>query len=418
MESPEEAHVRVVLSVLLSGVAVSLAACTAPTVSLSTADQAIIDGENSPSSEDAVVLLVHVARQGIGSCTGTLVAPNLVLTALHCVSETDQSSACDEAGKPLAGGDVGRTHTANDMVVFTGSTRPEFERGIDPKIAARGLKVLVPDTDTICANDIALIVLDRNVEGAKIAPLRLDADVISGETVTSIGWGVTDNTDFPNMRQRRLEVPVVNVGPLRDRRGRSLGPSEFEVGESICSGDSGGPAIATSTGAVLGVVSRGGNGTQDPNDPAAGCTGAQAFNIYTGVAGHKDFILSAFDAAAATPWVEGSLNPILSVFGSACTAAEECQQGVCVQTAGDAPTCNLDCSASACPDGYECTDVAASGGAAEEGGKACTVVPPPVKKTITTTSCDATPVTPASSSLTALGFAVAALALTRRSARR
>lgn len=405
---------RVVLSVLLSSLGLSLAACTSPTVAVGTAEQAIIDGETSPDTEDAVVLLVHVARQGIGSCTGTLIAPNLILTALHCVSETDGASACDEEGNPLAGGDVGKQHTADDLVVFTGNTRPEFERGVDPPIAARGAKIFVPDTKTICAHDIALVLLDRNVEGAKIAPLRLEGEVVSGETVTSVGWGVTTKSDFPSTRQRRTEVPVVNVGPHRDRGGRSLGPSEFEVGESICSGDSGGPAIATSTGAVLGVVSRGGNGSQDQNDPSAGCTGENAFNIYTGVAGHKDLILSAFAEAEATPWNEGGLNPILSVFGTACTSGEECQQGVCVQTAGDSPTCNLDCSATACPDGFECTDVADS----SESGKACTAIPEPVKtKTVTKSGCDAGPAAPATSSLALFGFAFAALALRRRSAR-
>ena len=48
-----------------------------------------------------------------------------------------------------------------------------------------------------------------------------------------------------------------------------LGAHEFMIGEGICSGDSGGPAFVQTTRAVIGVVSRGGNGRpyvpqQDP----------------------------------------------------------------------------------------------------------------------------------------------------------
>ena len=399
---------RVVLSILIPSLGLTLAACTEPPPSTDTTAQAIINGEDSPSTEDSVVLLVHAARQDVAACSGTFLAPNLLLTALHCVSETDESSACDENGKPLAGGDVGKQYTPEDLYVFVGNTRPDFSKG-RPPIAAQGKKIFIPDTDTICAHDMALILLDRSVDGAKISPLRLDGDVVEGETITSIGWGVTTKTDSPDTRQRRAEVPITGVGPLKARDGRSLGPSEFEVGESICSGDSGGPAISTTTGAILGVVSRGGNGKQSQTDPSVGCTGSNTFNIYTGVAGHKDTIMAAFAEAEATPWLEGELNPILSTFGTACTTADECQQGSCVKTSGDDATCNLDCSATACPDGFECTDV--------EDAKACTAIPKK-KKTVTTTSCAASPGAPAEAGFALFGLAAVAAAFARRSSRK
>ncbi len=401
---------RVVVSILIPSLGLCLAACMGAAPSTGSTTQAIINGEDSPSSEDSVVLLVHADRQSVAACSATFVAPNLLLTALHCVSETDESSACDEKGKPLAGGDVGKPHTASDLYVFIGNTRPDFNRGAPPT-AAKGKKIFIPDTDTICAHDIALVLLDRNVEGAKISPLRLDTEVVEAETITSIGWGVTTKTDSPETRQRRADVPITGVGPMRSGNGRSLGPSEFEVGESICSGDSGGPAISTDTGSILGVVSRGGNGRQSQADPSVQCTGGNAFNIYTGVAGHKDMILAAFAEAEATPWLEGELNPILSTFGTVCTAGEECQQGSCVKTSGADATCNLDCSTSECPEGFVCSDV--------DDAKACTAIPK--KKTTTTeTSCAASPGSSSGTGYAFCGLAalVFAAAATRRSARR
>lgn len=368
---------RFVCTTLISSLA--LAACAGPTVPETlSVSQPVIDGEDSPTGvEDSVVLIIHLDRQGAAGCTGTLIAPNLVLTALHCVAETDEASACDVDGTALSGGRVGSLHDAKRMYVFTGNERPNFAGRERPSVAGIGAKIFAPTTNTMCNNDIALLLLDRQVENAVIAPLRLDAPVVTAETITSVGWGITDTTTSPDTRQRRQSVAITAVGPDEPGRGRAIGPTEFEVGESICSGDSGGPAFASETGAVLGVVSRGGNGrAPTQSNPSAGCVGDDAHNIYTGVQGHRDLILSAFAEAGYEPWLENELNPNLTKFGEACTDGKECQQGVCVQTEGDSATCNLDCSNDSCPDGYECTQ-------GDDSSSRCTVVPPPA-----TTSAD------------------------------
>lgn len=323
-----------------------------PEVGVSSA--AIISGEDSPSgAEDAVVLLVHATRSEVGACSATLVAPNLLLTALHCVAEMkDEGSVCDDKGKALYGGRIGKLHDATDMYVFVGNERPSF-RGGRSEPDGRGARIFAPETDVICNSDIALIELEAPITSMPIAALRLDAPVVADETITSVGWGVTTRTPSPQTRQRRTEVPVIAVGPTA-KRGLEAAEGEFVVGESICQGDSGGPAFSTDTGAILGVVSRGGNGQQG-SSPSAGCTGQNAVNLYTGVAAHRDMILAAFEEVGAAPWLEGELNPILGKFGEACENGEQCQQGVCVETKkGAGTTCNLDCADDACPSGYTC----------------------------------------------------------------
>jgi hypothetical protein len=119
--------------------------------------------------------------------------------------------------------------------------------------------------------------------------------------VTVVGWGVSDKSSDPATRQQRTGVTVLTVGPAS-----SLGPAEFEVGESGCAGDSGGPALASS-GAVLGVLSRGGNGSGAmPGDPA-NCIGGD--NIFTKAASFKALLLSAYAKAGQDPWNEGDPDP-------------------------------------------------------------------------------------------------------------
>lgn len=301
----------------------------------------IIGGADSDASEDAVVLIMHYdALQRGGStdgCTGVMLAPNLVLTARHCVSVTDPSAACTADGTAVAGGQVTADHDAKALYVFAGPKRPDFISGLAK--AARGAEILTTGEKTICNGDLALIVLDRALEGAKMAPLRLDAPVAKGETVTAVGWGITDVTTSPATRQKRAGIAITDVGPAR-----ALGPAEFETGEGTCAGDSGGPAFSSETGAVLGVLSRGGNGTGGQG--AENCVDGE--NVWSRAAGHRDTILAAYAKVGQEPWLEGEPNPLLGKRGDACTADDACQSSIC------AGVCTVACDDGTCPDGMRC----------------------------------------------------------------
>ena len=134
------------------------------------------------------------------------------------------------------------------------------------------------------------------------APVRLDGGPRADETVRVVGWGVTDTSSNPQTRQQRGGVKVLAVGPADH-----LGPSEFKLGESGCAGDSGGPAFAESSGAVLGVLSRGGNGGgATPGDPAA-CIDAE--NVFTSAAAFKDLIARRLREGRAGPVARGRARP-------------------------------------------------------------------------------------------------------------
>ena len=265
------------------------------------AASAILGSRPSDASQDAVVMLVFsdpaMNRRDI--CTAALIAPRLVLTARHCVSDTDADVACAVDGSPASGGAVLSNHDAGKLYVFTGTQRPV----LDPttwKPAGHGIEVLDDGAKNLCNHDLALVVLEQPIMGTPLATLRLDGSVEKNEQLTTVGWGVTSAVDEPPARQQRTGVSVTRVGA--DATTPVLTPNEFAFDESICLGDSGGPILSASTTAVVGVVSRGGNGTSSGTDLASTCT--QAVNLGTKLAPFRDLIMRGFAQVGAAPIVE------------------------------------------------------------------------------------------------------------------
>ncbi|MBS2011931.1 MAG: trypsin-like serine protease [Deltaproteobacteria bacterium] len=284
----------------------------------------IIAGSDSTADQDAVVMIKHYDAVKIGGgaegCTGTMLAPRLVLTARHCVAATDPQLACEPDGSASFGGVVRESYLASKLFAFSGVARPDFISGLDR--AARGAEIIDDQAKNLCNHDLALILLERPLPGAKIAPVRLEGGPKVGEVTTIVGWGVTDKEASPSVRKQRANVKVLEVGPAA-----GIGPSEFRVGEGGCAGDSGGPAFAAS-GAIVGVLSRGGNG-KDPNPevPGVQCIGGE--NVFTSVSGFRDLVLSAYAKAGQDPWNEGAPDPRTVPKAEPSPAAEASDDGGC-----------------------------------------------------------------------------------------
>ena len=335
------------------------------------AESAIINGVASGTDDDAAVAIGLFSTGGslMGACSGVLVAPNLVLTARHCVSRvSEEGIACTESGESLGGGDVMTDYLPSQLGILVGAK-------LGP-VNTYGAKIFHTTATNLCNNDIAIILLKDAITSVTFAKVRLDAPPVVGEKIIAVGWGES-NTSTDTERRRRADIPVVAVGPAAytSKTLTALGPNELLIGEGICSGDSGGPAFDQVTGAVVGLVSRGGNGAMaDQNNPTVQCTDSPMYtthNIYTRIDGFKDLILQAFMEAGTDPWLENGPDPRKAKDGATCVSAVDCRSALCVN-APDGAICSTACDGpdAACAlDGYSCQLL--------DGANVCAPTPPP-----------------------------------------
>jgi MYXO-CTERM domain-containing protein len=332
-------------SVSAALVAALLTACSAPRGEpVGTSSSAIISGVPSPTSQNYVVEIIHPVAGGAAECSGTLVAPNLVLTARHCVSVTpDVGFTCDSSGSGSDGGAVVSDYDPSTLYIYTGTA----EATGTETAATTGVRLFHDDATNICNHDLALIELATPLTSLPIATLDLNTELEAGQNVTAVGYGLTADGTLPTVRLERTGIPIVSIGPSSDSEGYNVAPNDFDLGESICSGDSGGPAL-DAVGAVVGVASSGGNGTTSDN-PAQSCIGSGTINLYSETSAFRDVILDAFTAVGATPVL--TAVPL----GASCTSDGECSTGLCAGVSSDAgTTCTADCASAACPSGSTC----------------------------------------------------------------
>jgi trypsin len=373
--------------------AASVVACSAGAPSERTASlSSPIQGGTTDTTHNFVVAVVEQVSQGFGLCSGSLLAPNLVATARHCVAQVvSQPIDCTLSS-------FGDTVPASELEVTNVPDLANVTQGTAVQ------QIIVPSgagTTSFCGNDLALLILAQPITVPEyvtpvIDPPMTDHSLYS-TTITAIGYGIDSPLDTTGqtagIRRIREDIDLVcvpndvTVPDCLATPGASefISANEFEATDGVCSGDSGSGAFEQRSfnagiWTSFGVVSR---GTTD------GDGGMCVNSIYTQFSAWGSLLAEAAAQAAQiggypTPaWAlaigsEGGVPPeggqpvapsCLSS-GAACGADTDCCSDNCISHDNAATFLCADCNAdNPCDVGYQCNQGTCVFGSGSDGGE-------------------------------------------------
>ncbi|MER6996166.1 serine protease [Streptomyces sp. NPDC000410] len=207
----------------------------------------IIGGVQQP--DNAYPWMAALLTKGPGSaqkrqfCGGSLLSPDIILTAAHCVTGTDAKDIEVTVGRTvLSNKRQGQLRNVNTIV-----SHPRYLKGDE-------------------AYDLALLELAKPVTGiaaVKLPTLGTDALLRPGAQATVIGWGNT-NTELPTFpdRLRGVNVPLLShpeCTATYPEYNKAVNVCAGVEGKDSCQGDSGGPLFRKVSGRTyqIGIVSYG-----------------------------------------------------------------------------------------------------------------------------------------------------------------
>jgi V8-like Glu-specific endopeptidase len=231
------------------------------------ATASVIGGHNTTIAKYPSLAFIEGSQATAGyACTGTVVAPRVVLTAGHCVEDIESSSIVEPTLIAVATGISNLQHI-----------RPTQISQVSQVVAYPGFD------PTRLQGDAGLLILASPVTAPPIA-LATSADAAlyePGDELTIAGWGIDDRKTGHAPNQLQSATVPVEEGS-RCKQGTRRFYSFFDATRQVCTldapnfhvttchGDSGGPAIATrpdGTMVEVGVTSLG-DGTCNPTSPA------------------------------------------------------------------------------------------------------------------------------------------------------
>lgn len=197
---------------------------------------AVVGGVDSRDALGARASTVRVETSRGELCSGAVIAPEIVLTAAHCLM----------GGGSISVVSLDSRFKARRQMVVAVLPHPSFVPGTTPR--------------TQPGTDLALLRLAQPLPG-DIEPLTLGSGLWQGETVTMAGYGLSAENNKKTARRLR-ETQLVNAGNYTTQNTVKVAVDAENRGETpgagACRGDSGGPVLrgsGTRSRDLVGIVS-------------------------------------------------------------------------------------------------------------------------------------------------------------------